>query len=528
MLCAGEGMSASTTSLQEQARGASTGSVTTVRSLDGFRLLMETSPDAILVAHMASDVVADVNDAAVALFDLSRHSLIGRRVAELPLGWSGEQAREHFIRTVLHEGTVRDAEHAFMRRSGEVRLGRLSAYRQKLDGQLYIIFVCRDTTESRTIRASLEKSEQRFRRLFTEMVSGCVLLEYAKAAATESRQPGKDKVCLYCAEANPAFARLTGLEVADITGRALSDVLGTGEQSLIAPLEDVAVTGKPAHFVQYSRRLRKWFELSAYRPAPGQVACTFVDVTENRRGQRQLAKAQMQLELAQQTRSRFIATLSHELRTPLMPILTAVSALEADPCLPIDIKEDLALIRRNAEMEARLINGLLDLTEFAAGTACLHRQPLDLLAVMREAAGSLAALLDARGLSLRWEVTAEMRTVDGDQPRLRQVFHNLIRNALEHTPPNGLICLRLEPRPGARIAAEVQDSGEGIPRHMLCRVFDAFDQGTHRPGSRHGKLGLGLTLCRSIVELHGGRIEADSDGPGRGACFTITLPLYNH
>jgi PAS domain S-box-containing protein len=479
---------------------------------------MSASPDATFVVDVRTDRVVEANDAAALLFERSRETLVGSRLAELPLEWPHPESHEQLIRTVLHQGSIRSLSQCFRTGAGECRIAELSAYRARLGHEVYVVLVGRDVTEARQMRACLAQSEERFRRLFTQMVSGYALFEYVPRRPLESPS-------LYCIEANPAFARLTGVPVREISNRAFVDILGTAERSWTEPLEEVVTTSRPAYFVKYSRRLRKWFEVSAYQPAPGQVACTFTDVTDRRRSERELARAKAALQQANDTKDRFIATLSHELRTPLMPILTAVSALEADPCLPLEVKEDLAIIRRNAEMEARLIEGLLDLTQFSGGSVMLRGEVVDVLEILQQAALASAVVLDSHGLLLEWEVETEMRQVEVDILRMRQVFSNLIKNAIEHTPPNGKITLRITSRPGGRVAIQVQDTGEGMAPDILPRVFDAFHQGAHRPGSRHGTLGLGLTLCRSIVELHRGRIEAASDGPGHGACFTIILPL---
>lgn len=256
------------------------------------------------------------------------------------------------------------------------------------------------------------------------------------------------------------------------------------------------------------------------------VLCLLVtDLTDQRR-ERELRQAWVAAEAMNQAKDRFLATLSHELRTPLTPVLAVISGLEKTGRLPAWLQKDLAMIRRNIELEACLIDDLLDLTRVARSKLELQRKEADLKQVLdhaiqtccgeRLAAGDLSVTVDLPpGDLLLW----------ADPSRLIQVFWNLFNNAVKFTPPGGSIRVRSwrEEDP-PRLAVEISDTGAGIEPELLPRIFDAFEQG--EPGAtRQSGLGLGLAISRAIVELHGGEISVRSDGRGRGAAFTVRLPV---
>jgi two-component system CheB/CheR fusion protein len=240
-----------------------------------------------------------------------------------------------------------------------------------------------------------------------------------------------------------------------------------------------------------------------------------------------------ELEGANRAKDRFLATLSHELRTPLTPMLAMASRLLADAGLPAALRADLAMIRRNVELEARLIDDLLDLTRIGRGKLDLHCEPTDLRQVIEQALETC----DERRLAARRlvrDLDAEEHVVWGDPSRLVQVFWNLLSNALKFTPPDGTIRLRsylgesagTGPEAAARqLVVEISDSGVGVDAVALPHIFDAFDQGEAGTSRRFGGLGLGLAISRAIVELHGGSLTALSAGREQGTTLAVRLPL---
>jgi PAS domain S-box-containing protein len=234
-------------------------------------------------------------------------------------------------------------------------------------------------------------------------------------------------------------------------------------------------------------------------------------------------QARAELEAVSRAKDRFLAALSHELRTPLTPVLMAVSALESDPDTPEALRGELGMVRRNVEMEARLIDDLLDLTRIAQGKLDLKPSLVDMHALVREAIGICRRELEAKPLDFSFRAEAGRYCVQGDGARLQQVIWNLLRNAVKFTPPGGCILVTTTDREGDRLRVEVADTGIGIPAEVLPRIFDAFEQGDPAITHQFGGLGLGLAISRGLVEAHGGTLTASSPGKDRGSTFTVEL-----
>jgi signal transduction histidine kinase len=231
--------------------------------------------------------------------------------------------------------------------------------------------------------------------------------------------------------------------------------------------------------------------------------------------------ARAEAESANKAKDRFIAMLSHELRTPLTPILFASSILSRDPTVPDRIREELKIITRNVELEARLIDDLLDVTRISQGKLSLEFETADARELIHSALRICSSEISAKNLTVRLELEAIEHRILADAARLQQIFWNLIQNAVKFTPPNGQITLRSNNPRSSWFRLEVIDSGIGITSDALARIFDPFEQAG---GTGFGGLGLGLAISKAIVELHGGKIFASSAGADHGAMFVIELP----
>jgi signal transduction histidine kinase/ActR/RegA family two-component response regulator len=241
-------------------------------------------------------------------------------------------------------------------------------------------------------------------------------------------------------------------------------------------------------------------------------------------------------EAANKAKDNFLAALSHELRTPLTPVLSAVAMLEEDPATEPHILRELEMIRRNIEVEARLIDDLLDVTGIARGKLELNRQVVDVRPLLEHAMQSYCAGEAAqKNLRVSVEVTATETHVLADASRMTQVFWNLLQNACKFTPAGGAIEIRAYNRfsesspnasangSGAELVVEIKDTGIGITSENMPRIFNAFEQGERSRSRVFGGLGLGLAISRAIVEMHGGTIAAESEGTDRGAKLIIRL-----
>jgi two-component system, chemotaxis family, CheB/CheR fusion protein len=252
---------------------------------------------------------------------------------------------------------------------------------------------------------------------------------------------------------------------------------------------------------------------------------TLTDMTARRRAERELKQAWAAAEAMNQAKDRFLATLSHELRTPLTPVLALISALEGSDRLPDGLQREITMVRRNVELEARLIDDLLDLTRVSSGKLQLDRQDVDLREVIEHAVQTCSEELATGRRNVVIELADEDHHIWGDAPRLTQVFWNLLNNAVKFTPEGATISVRSQRESPTRFAVEVTDTGVGIDPEVLPRIFDAFEQGEASVTRRFGGLGLGLAISRTIVELHGGSISVCSEGKERGTTFSVHLPV---
>jgi signal transduction histidine kinase/CheY-like chemotaxis protein len=223
-------------------------------------------------------------------------------------------------------------------------------------------------------------------------------------------------------------------------------------------------------------------------------------------------------------KTEFLATLAHELRNPLAPIRTALTLLQEHRPDPQSAARHLDLMHRQVDHMVRLVDDLMEMSRITRGKVRLQRVPVRLDAVVDDAVELSRPLVEAAGHVLAVQRACEALVVDGDSVRLTQVFSNLLNNAAKYTPPGGRLDLWCS-QEGREAVVRVTDSGAGIAPEMLDSIFDMFVQVSGTDRAAQGGLGIGLTLVKSLVELHGGRVEAASPGLDRGATFTVRLPL---
>jgi signal transduction histidine kinase len=225
-------------------------------------------------------------------------------------------------------------------------------------------------------------------------------------------------------------------------------------------------------------------------------------------------------ETASKAKDRILHVLSHELRTPLTPILFSSSMLLDDPNVPESIREHLFVIRKNATIEARLIEDLIDVAKLEKGKLDLNLRATNVHDVLRTAIEICTPDLETKRLSLSVDLQAASHQLDADSDRLQQVFWNLLENAIKYTEESGRVVLSSANPESDLLRIEFTDSGRGMPQQLIPRIFEPFEQGAESEG-----LGLGLAISKAIVELHGGVIRAQSEGLGRGSTFVVELAL---
>ncbi|HEX8342988.1 MAG TPA: ATP-binding protein [Tepidisphaeraceae bacterium] len=290
---------------------------------------------------------------------------------------------------------------------------------------------------------------------------------------------------------------------------------------LAAPL--IGLGGKCLGLIQLSDRYGGDFDAQD-EAILVQLAAIAAAAIESARLLNESRRAESEAALANQAKDRFLAVLSHELRTPLSPVLLSISAMEADQTLPESTRTDLAMARRNIELEVRLIDDLLDLSRIRSGKLRIAPHAVSVHALLDLVLGICADDLRARGIRADLAKQAARDVVSGDPARLQQVFWNLVKNAAKFSGRDDRITVRTR-QIGEEIEIEVRDNGVGINPDVLPRLFNAFEQGQLKSKQQFGGLGLGLAISKAIVDIHHGTIVAASDGLGSGATFTVRLPL---
>ncbi|HEX5042332.1 MAG TPA: ATP-binding protein [Candidatus Polarisedimenticolaceae bacterium] len=234
--------------------------------------------------------------------------------------------------------------------------------------------------------------------------------------------------------------------------------------------------------------------------------------------------ARMEAETANRLKDQFLATVSHELRAPLNAILGWIHLLRKETAPREMVASGLEVIERNARVQSKLIADLLDVSRIVSGKLRLELQPLDLRRVVETALEAMEPAAAAKGVHLAQAIDPGTFPTRGDPGRLQQVVGNLLSNALKFTPSGGTVAVALH-RAGAEVEVRVQDTGKGIRQEFLPHVFDRFRQEDATTSRAHGGLGLGLSIVKQLVDLHGGTVVVWSAGDGAGATFTIRLPL---
>jgi PAS domain S-box-containing protein len=242
-----------------------------------------------------------------------------------------------------------------------------------------------------------------------------------------------------------------------------------------------------------------------------------------RRIDEELRRRADEIAAADRRKDQFLAMLAHELRNPLAPIRNAVELMRQVETLDSSFQPNREMVERQVKNLARLVDDLLDVSRITQGSIRLRKEPVELRSILERAVDSTRPLVESRGHQLILELPREPIRLDADPTRLEQVVANLLNNAAKYTMPGGHIWLSAE-LVGKEAVVRVRDNGIGVPPDVLGRVFEPFVQTDGSLARSEGGLGIGLTLVRSLVEMHGGRVEAHSPGLGQGSEFTIRLP----
>lgn len=374
-----------------------------------------------------------------------------------------------------------------------------------------------DISERKRTEQALQESERLYRSLFNNMLNG---LAYCKMIY--DRGIPYDFIYL---TVNKSFESLTGLK--EVTGRKVSDVIPGIRESdpqLFELYGRVALTGVPEKQDLYIDAVKRWFSISVYSPAKEHFVAVFDDITARKIAEAELIKAKVKAEESDRLKSSFLANMSHEVRTPLNSIMS-FSEFLADPSLDEDQRKEFTRnIISSGKNLLTVISDIMDLSRIESGEMALQISRVSVSALLKELNHEYLAQARAKGLEwlLTLPETEEETVIDIDADRLRQVLDNLLNNALKFTP-SGTIETGYHLYENL-VEFYVIDTGIGIPEKYQEKIFDRFRQVDEARTRAYGGNGLGLTICKRLVEMMGGRLWVESE-PGKGSSFYFTLPM---
>jgi PAS domain S-box-containing protein len=476
-----------------------------------LRAAFEISPTILTVTDLETGRILEVNEAFLNITGYHRDEVIGRTIPEVGL-WVDPAQRESGLAALRSGGAIRGMEARFRNKRGEEIWAVASAEMVQIEGQRCVVTALMDITDRVRAETALRESERRFAQAFNAnpLPMSIVSLRDGRHLAV-----------------NEAAVRHSGYTREEMLGRTKPELgfwVAEGERDRL--LEILRGGGQARDFeatfrskTGERRDLLVNSEVVTYAGEPA-VLSVSLDITERKQYDAERESRRREAEALTRAKDEFLAMLGHELRNPLGTITNALGVLDrlvADG----DVRRLLGIIGRQTSHLGRLVDDLLDVARVTSGKIELRRQPLDLRAL---AEGCLDALTQA-GRTRHHAITVEgpPLRVSGDPARLEQVVSNLLDNALKYTPAGGQVTVRIEQIDGD-VVLRVRDSGEGIRADLLDRIFDLFVQEPQALDRTRGGLGLGLTLVRRLVELHGGSVAAASEGPGRGSEFSIRLP----
>ena len=436
--------------------------------------------------------------------------------------WSAEE-RSSFI-GLLSTAPQWSREVSAQARDGRVVTYVLSSARTEIDGVSCLVSAATDVTEQRASEDALRTSEAQARARAEELAT---LMDTVPAVVWVTHDRDSKEI-----HGNRAGYEVLRMPVGQNVSKTADDSTPTQHFSMFVNGAEYPADQLPIHRAARGDELRNFEEeihfddgrvthlygsavtLRDSEGAPRGAIGAFVDVTR-------LKQAEDALRRADHRKDEFLALLSHELRNPLTPILTSARLLEGR--VNADARHDLDVIVRQVKHLVRLVDDLLDVSRVARGAVTLSMAPLDLATVVARAVEATEPLFKERHHRLEISVPAERFTVDGDEVRLTQVVDNLLSNAARYTPPGGAVSVMGE-RDGDAVVLRVRDSGIGIDPSLLPDLFEPLVQGARGADRAQGGLGIGLSLVRTLTELHGGTVTARSDGLGLGSEFAVRLP----
>ena len=492
-------------------------------SEERVRLATDAAELGVWVWDVAADRVTWENDRLYAMFGLPRTDEpinAARFLAEF-VHPDDAALFQQAIRDVVQGGDRLRVELRFYRRSdGQLRWAEFTGLlRRATDGTpLRLLGTVADITDRHQAHLDLRESEERYRTLFESIDEGFCIIENIP----DGQGGSIDHRFL---ETNPAFELQSGLVGA--VGKTIRELVPDLDAHWFHAYSQVARTGQPQRFEDESKAMKRWFDVYATRmggAGSNKIALLFSDITARKHAEADLRRLAADLAEADRRKTEFLATLAHELRNPLAPIRNGLHLMAHAPDNAQIVSRSRDMMERQLAQLVRLVDDLLDIARITRGKVELKRERVSLQSVAAGAVETCMPLMESARHELAVQMPAEPLMLDVDPVRLAQVVGNLLNNAAKYTPRGGHIGLTAYRENGEAVVS-VSDDGIGIPEESLGSVFDMFTQVGRNMERAQGGLGIGLTLVRRLVELHGGTASARSGGPGMGSEFTIRLPL---
>ncbi len=453
----------------------------------------------------ADGTILRVNQAELDLLGYRREEYVGRSIAAFH---ADAPVIADILRRLTAAETLRDYPARLRCKDGSIREVRITSNVQ-WDGDRFVHTRCitRDVTDRQRVSELTTRID--------DYLEG--LMEGFVAYDGEWRM-------IYM---NAAGERILGRHRADVLGKtwheAFPHAVGNPVDLMYQRIMRTRVAERMEYFYEHYGR---WLEISASPVQSGGVAVYFRDISDRVGALTDMKTAADSLREADRRKDEFLATLAHELRNPLAPIRSGLHLLRiADP-VSETAEQARAMMERQTSHLVRLVDDLLEVSRISRGKLALRSEPVELAAIVGAAVETSRPLIEAAGHELRIDLPSDILTLQADPVRLAQVIANLLNNAAKYTESGGTIQLSVR-REGRKAMISVRDNGIGIAPEMLSRVFEMFAQIGGGPQRAAGGLGIGLTLARSLVELHGGSIEARSAGLGLGCEFVVRLPLLS-
>jgi signal transduction histidine kinase len=440
-----------------------------------------------------------------------------RRTGERAIGVAVPVMRGGEVRWVL---TARLSYDVLSRFVGE-QLYREGALAAVADRQLRIVARSREAARffghpvTDDLRAALGESPERGTHRLVTLDGAAVLAAWERMPSGWTVTIGVP-VAVFDAPLQRSFGGLLAFGLVVLAaGVGLSLMLG---RRISAAIDAVATD---------ARTLADGDPIAERRSSIRQVSTLFASLREASRAQRDKEQAREQaveaLREADRRKDEYLAMLAHELRNPLAPLRNAMGVLSRTLPAGTSQRQAVEMSDRQVRRLTRLVDDLLDVSRISQGKIALHREPVSIAAAVADAVEAVRPAIEERRQRLSLRLPDSAPVVFADGVRLAQVFENLLSNASKYTDPGGVIEVAVEDPPDA-VRVRVRDTGIGLPPDQLERVFELFTQVDSSRDRAQGGLGIGLSLVRQLVELHGGTVTASSDGPGRGACFVVAMP----